>query len=341
MILYREIKEQNRNENIKNIEIICSGSYLPKTEVNNKQLEKQLNLEEGYIEKRTGIEKRYYAKEETIEEMAKKSVKDLLEKLTLKNKVDNLITEEENQLKEIMQQIGLIIVATTTPNYLMPGIANKIQKYLEIENCISLDILAGCSGYINAIDISRMYLATGKVEKALVIGVDKLSKYTEKEDVGTSIILSDGAGAILLSTTSKEKVYMSNIKAEIDEEEILTCKVDEKIKMNGKEIYKYAVTNTVKNINELLDKSNEKLENIKYIIPHQSNTKIMKSMMLRLKINESKMYMNIKDTGNTFCASIPIVLNEMYEKNLLHEGDKAILIGYGGGLNTGSILLEI
>ena len=111
--------------------------------------------------------------------------------------------------------------------------------------------------------------------------------------------------------------------------------------MNGKEIYKYAVTNTVKNINELLDKSNEKLENIKYIIPHQSNTKIMKSMMLRLKINESKMYMNIKDTGNTFCASIPIVLNEMYEKNLLHEGDKAILIGYGGGLNTGSILLEI
>ena len=134
---------------------------------------------------------------------------------------------------------------------------------------------------------------------------------------------------------------MSNIKAEIDEDEILTCKVNEKIKMNGKEIYKYAVTNTVKNINELLDKSNEKLENIKYIVPHQSNTKIMKSMMSRLKIDESKMYMNIKDTGNTFCASIPIALNEMFDKNLLHEGDKIILIGYGGGLNTGSILLEI
>ena len=326
---------------MRNIEIISSGSYLPKIEVNNQQLEKELKLEEGYIEKRTGIEKRYYAKEETIEEMAKKAVQNLLEKLEIQSKSSNSNELDDSKLKEIIQQIGLIIVATTTPNYLMPGIANKIQKELQIKNAICLDILAGCSGYINALDIVRMYLATKKKKKALVIGVDKLSEYTEKQDVGTSIILSDGAGALLLSTTTKEKVYMSNIKAEIDEDEILTCKVNEKIKMNGKEIYKYAVTNTVKNINELLDKSNEKLENIKYIVPHQSNTKIMKSMMSRLKIDESKMYMNIKDTGNTFCASIPIALNEMIEKNLLHEGDKIILIGYGGGLNTGSILLEI
>ena len=318
---------------MKNIEIKSTGSYLPKTEVNNQQLEKELKLEEGYIEKRTGIEKRYYAKNETREEIAEKAVINLFEKLEVQNELDNL--------NEIVQQIGLIIVATTTPNYLMPGIANKIQKKLRIENAICLDILAGCSGYINALDIAKLYLITEKVEKALVIGVDKLSEYTKKEDVGTSIILSDGAGALLLSTTTKEKVYISNIKAEIDENEILTCKVNEKIRMNGKEIYKYAVTNTVKNINELLDKSNEKLENIKYIVPHQSNTKIMKSMMSRLKMDESKMYMNIKDTGNTFCASIPIALNEMFEKNLLHEGDKIILIGYGGGLNTGSILLEI
>ena len=318
---------------MKNIEIKSTGSYLPKIEVNNQQLEKELKLEEGYIEKRTGIEKRYYAKNETIEEIAEKAVINLFEKLEMQNELDNL--------NEIVQQIGLIIVATTTPNYLMPGIANKIQKKLRIENAICLDILAGCSGYINALDIAKLYLITEKVEKALVIGVDKLSKYTKKEDVGTSIILSDGAGALLLSTTTKEKVYMSNIKAEIDENEILTCKVNEKIRMNGKEIYKYAVTNTVKNINELLDKSNEKLENIKYILPHQSNSKIMKSMMSKLKIDESKMYMNIKDVGNTFCASIPIALNEMFEKKLFHEEDKIILIGYGGGLNTGSILLEI
>ena len=111
--------------------------------------------------------------------------------------------------------------------------------------------------------------------------------------------------------------------------------------MKGKEIYKYAVTNTIKNINELLEKSNENLENIKYIIPHQSNTKIIKSINTRLKIEKGKIYTNIKNIGNTFCASIPIALNEMKEKNLLKSNDKIILLGYGGGLNTGSILIEI
>ena len=155
---------------MKKIEIISSGSYLPKLEINNQQLEEKLKLEEGYIEKRTGIEKRYYAKEETIEEMAKKAVQNLLEKLEVESKLDNLNELDNSNLKEIIQQIGLIIVATTTPNYLMPGIANKIQKELQIENAICLDILAGCSGYINALDIARMYLATEKVQKALVIG---------------------------------------------------------------------------------------------------------------------------------------------------------------------------
>ena len=113
---------------MRNIEIISSGSYLPKIEVNNQQLEKELKLEEGYIEKRTGVEKRYYAKEETIEKMAKKAVQNLLEKLEIQSKSSNLNELDDSKLKEIIQQIGLIIVATTTPNYLMPGIANKIQK---------------------------------------------------------------------------------------------------------------------------------------------------------------------------------------------------------------------
>ena len=223
----------------------------------------------------------------------------------------------------------------------MPAISNEIQKKLVIKKCICLDILAGCSGYINAIDIAQLYLSTNRINKALIIGVDKLSAYTDKKDIGTSIILSDGAGALLLGVTTKNKKYISNINAEIDENKILTCKINEKIQMKGKEIYKYAVTNTIENIKELLKKSEEKIENVKYIIPHQSNSKIMKSIDTRLKIEKEKMFINIENIGNTFCASIPIALNEMFEKNLLYEGDKVILLGYGGGLNTGSILLEI
>lgn len=186
-----------------------------------------------------------------------------------------------------------------------------------------------------------MYLSNNKIRKALIIGVDELSKYTNKSDVSTSIILSDGAGVILAQKSSEEKTYFSNIVSTGENNEILTCKTQEKIYMNGKEVYKYAVTKTVENIKKLLKKADENIENIKYIVPHQSNKKIMKSIATRLNLPENKIYTNIENVGNTFCASIPIALDEMYEKKLLKKKDKIILLGYGGGLNTGSILIEI
>lgn len=307
---------------MENIKIVASGKYIPTKKVLNKELEEKLNLESGYIYKRTGIETRFYEENEKIEYMANKAIEDLQKKVDLQN------TE-------------LIIVATTTTKKLMPAISNEIQKKLNIKKCICFDILAGCAGFINALDIATMYIKSGKVKNAIVVGVDILSKYTDKTDVGTAIILSDGAGAIYLEQNEKHKKYYSNIEAEVDEKQILTCISDKKIYMDGIEIYKYAVTKTVNNINELLKASNEKIENIKYIIPHQSNLKIIKSIASKLKIDMSKIYVNIKEVGNTFCASIPIAITEMQEKNLLNKGDKIILLGYGGGLNTGSILLEI
>ena len=305
------------------IKIIKNTKYLPEIIVENSEVEKKHNLENGYIEKRTGIKKRNYAKEETIEEMAIKAAKKIFEKGISK------------------ENIGLVIVATTSTEQLMPGIANTVQKELKIKPCICLDILAGCSGYINAFDIARMYIKTEKIQRALIIGVEKLSNYTKEEDIGTSILLADGAGATLIEKTDERKKYFSNIQASGENNQILTCKIGQNINMKGKEVYRYAVTQTVENVKELLEKSEEKIENIKYIVPHQSNIKIMRAIASRLKIEEKKMYINIDQIGNTFCASIPIAICEMEEKNMLQPGDKIILLGYGGGLNTGSILLEI
>ncbi len=306
------------------IEIIQTGIYLPKVKITNSQIEKSLNLKEGYIQKRTGIENRYYATKERIEDIAYNAIKEIF-------------------VKDIKKEdIGLIITATTSTNLLMPGISNYLQKKLEIEKCICLDILAGCGGYINAFDIARLYLQNNLIKKALVIGVDVLSKNLKEDDVATRVVLSDGAGAILLSKSLNEnKKYESNIISEIDEKEILIAKTDDKIYMNGKEIYKYAVTKTIENINELLKKANETIENIKYIVPHQSNIKIINSIANRLNIDTNKMYINIQNRGNTFCASIPMAINDMMKNNLVKKGDKIILLGYGGGLNTGSILIEI
>ena len=309
-----------------NIQIVANGICLPKKQIENEELENILHLEKGYIKKRTGIEKRHYAIEETIEDMAVEAVKNAL-----------YIAKEK-------EDIGLIITATTSTNLLMPGISNYIQKTLQLPPCICLDILAGCGGYINAFDIAKLYIDSGTIKKALIIGVDKLSEIIDKEDVGTAVVLSDGAGATLIAKdeeNKKETMYVTHMQSDGEKNEILTYQYGQKLYMNGKEVYKYAITNTVKNIEGLLDKAKISLEDIKYIIPHQSNLKIMKAIATRLQIPMEKMYTNIQQRGNTFCASIPIALYDMQNEGLLNKGDKVILLGYGGGLNTGSILMEM
>ena len=288
--------------------LVSCSSYLPKIKVENKEIANKFNIEEKYIVKRTGIKQRYFVKDETIEEMATIATQSLIKK-----------TEID------VQEIGLIVVATTSTNRLMPGIANYVQKKINIKKCIAFDILAGCSGYINAVDITQMYIESGKIKKAIVIGVDVLSKYTKQDDINTAIIFADGAGATLFENSNN----------------ILTNVSNSKISMDGLSIYKYAVTETVKNVRELLEKSGEKLENIKYIVPHQSNLKIINAIANRLGISIDKVFINIDKIGNTFCASIPIALEEMQQNKLLNNGDKIILLGYGGGLNTGSVLIQI
>ena len=301
--------------------LIASSSYLPRKIITNKEISEKLNIAIDFIEKRTGIKQRYVIDKETIEDMALQAVKNLIKKTNVE-----------------IKKIDMIIVATTSTNKLMPGISNYIQKNLKISQCLCLDILAGCNGYINAVDIAQMYMNCGKVKKAIVIGVDALSKYTDKEDIGTAIIFGDGAGASLYEA-SKEKYY-SNIQAIPDEKNILTCNINSKIKMDGLAIYKYAVTEATKNITQVLMQANEKIDNIKYIIPHQSNLKIIRAITSIIGAKDEQIFINIDKIGNTFCASIPIALEEILEKEDLKNGDKIILVGYGGGLNTGSILFE-
>lgn len=307
---------------MKYMKIVATGKYLPSKKIENKELASILQVTEQYIEKMTGIQTRYYIQEETIVQMAVNAAKDAIQKGNIAS-----------------NSIDLVIVSSTTNQYYMPGISFFVQRECKLQNAKCLDISAGCSGFINAFDIARNEIALGKIQRALVVGVDALSNVVDKNDIGTAIVLSDGAGAVILEQTNEEKQYESEIQSEIDSEDILTCKANEKIVMKGKEIYKYAVTKPVEQIQKLLSKMN--IEEIKYLVPHQSNLRIMQAMTKRLNISEEKMYINIQKRGNTFCASIPIALDDMMQEGNLKEKDKIILLGYGGGLNTGSILLEI
>ena len=283
------------------IKIVISGMYLPKREVDNAELNKKFNIDDNWIYHRTGIKKRYWAEDETTSDLAIRAV----ENLKKKSNID-------------LNKVGLIIVASTNYENAMPGISFELQKKFDISNCMCMDILAGCSGYINAIDIARKYIELDEVEYALIVGVEKLSKYLDKDDINTAILLGDGAGATLL-----------------------TCKENEKIYMDGKKIYKYATVRVAENVKQLLEKEKLDISEIKYIVPHQSNLKILTSMCNKIGATEEQMYINISDVGNIFNASIPIALNEMLDKKMLHENDKIMLVGYGGGLNLGSILIEM
>ena len=305
------------------IKILATGMYLPKKVIDNKYFNDKFSLEENWIYKRTGIQKRYWAEEEKISDLAIKAVEDLI---------------NNNNIN--LTKIGLIIVASTNYEDAMPSVSFEIQKKFNIENCMCLDVLAGCSGYINSIDIARKYIELDEIENALVIGVEKLSKYINKDDVNTAILLGDGAGATLIGK-AKEKIYAKNIVSIGQNGDILTSKENSKIYMDGKKIYKFGTVCVAKNINELLEKEKIDISEIKYIVPHQSNLRILTSMADKIGANIEQMYINISNIGNTFNASIPIALNEIIRKNILKEKDKIILVGYGGGLNLGSILIEI
>lgn len=309
---------------MKTIEIISNGIYLPKQIINNDYLNNMFSLAEGWIYKRTGIKTRYWEDEKNITQMAVEATKDAIQK----SKID-------------VQDIDCIIVCSTSTNKIMPGISFEIQKEFDIKKCMCLDLLAGCSGYANAFDIARKYIALGEVNCALIVGVEKLSDFLNMDDVDTAILLGDGAGATIIKACYEDKIYSQNIESIGQYSNLLTCTSNEKIYMDGKQIYKFGTTKTVDNIKQLLSSNNLTMNDIKYIIPHQSNIRILEAICKRLEISIDKMYINLENIGNTFCASIPIALNEMYNKNLLKPKDKVIIIGYGGGLNLGSILLEI
>ena len=297
--------------------------YLPKQEIDNEYFNSLFNLDENWIYKRTGIEKRHWAEEEKTSDLAIKAV-------------ENLISSNNINLSKV----GLIIVASTNYEDSMPGISFDIQKRFEIEKCMCIDILAGCSGYINAIDIARKYIELDEIEQALVVGVEKLSKYIDKTDINTAILLGDGAGATLIGKAIN-KLYATNIESIGKQGDILTCKENKPIYMDGKKIYKFATARVADNINSLLKNNGLDISDIKYIIPHQSNLRILTSMAEKIKATQEQMYINISDIGNIFNASVPIALDCVVKKELLKQNDKIILVGYGGGLNLGSILLEV
>lgn len=320
--------------------VIGIGSYLPDRILTNDDLSKIVATNDAWITERTGIKERHISDPETdtSESMAIEAAK----KAVADSGVDP-------------REIGLIVLASTTPNVLFPVLSASVQAAVGAENAMCFDMNAACPGFLTAFVTAQNYLRSGMVKTALVIGTENLSNYMDFNDRSTCILFGDGAGACVI--TSDETIgYDAIMRAAGNRGDCMHCesymqKGKEKtpeflksnyIQMDGQTVFKFAVTEVPKIIEDLLGKTGTDPDEIDYYILHQANRRIIESVAKRLKQPIEKFPMNIEKTGNTSSASIPILLDEMKKDGRLGEGKKKIVMSsFGAGLLWGAVQTEI
>lgn len=323
---------------MKGISVVGFGHYCPENIVSNKELENIVDTTDEWIVKRTGIKERRISTGEGTVELAYRAALSALENCNY-NKDD----------------IDLIVVATTSPDRIMPSTACGVQGLLGCKNAAAFDISAACSGFIYSLIVASSLLKDTDKKRALVIGSEVLSRIVDWKDRSTCVLFGDGAGAAVIEISKEDGILSTCFAADgtlgeeslvsselgLDSPFVLEKKIENKyITMKGIEVFKFAVSILPDIVNELLEKANEDIANIKYIIPHQANVRIIDEAARRLKIDKEKFYVNVDKYGNTSSASIPIALSEMYEKGLLKRGDKIILAAFGGGLTWAGALIK-
>ena len=315
------------------IKIIGSGSYLPSKIITNDELSLSLDTDDHWIKSRTGIQKRHICdNNQTSADLGLMAAKLALSDANLKP-----------------EQIDLIIVATTTPDYTFPSNATKIQGLLGLKSCPSFDIQAVCSGFIYGIHISKALLNDPNIKKILLISTEKMSSIIDWNDRSTAIIFGDGAGAIILENSSK---YNANIIAsEIFSDGSLlpllhtnggtaTTKSAGTIKMEGREVFKHAIDKMSSAILNLLKKTSYTIDQINIIIPHQANLRIIEAIANKLSVNLDKFIITISTHGNCSAASIPLALDYAKKNNLIRRGDLVLFTALGAGLTWGATLIK-
>lgn len=320
------------------IKVLGSGSYVPASILSNKQLESIVETSDDWISSRTGIENRHIASTENTVDLAYQSAKQAIE--------DANIDPTE---------IGMIIVATFTPEHLTPSTACLVQAKLGLNDnhIIAFDVNAACSGFVYGITIAHQFLKTGAIKKALIIGAEVLSKIMNWEDRNTCVLFGDGAGAIIVEydATSPESFYLNSsgdergslITTPIPLINPLTDVKNEPIhlKMNGPEVFKFAIHAIKDTVNQLLEQSNLTIDEINLVIPHQANKRIIDKVVKDLKVPSEQFFLNLAHYGNTSAASIPIALKEAITTGRAKSGDKMMLIGFGGGLTWGGCIISL
>lgn len=320
--------------------IVGLGSYLPKKIVTNDDLAKTIDTSDEWIQERTGIKQRHIS-DPLVEKpsmMAGEAAKRALEDAGIDG-----------------SEIDLIVVSCTTPDLLFPSMACCVQKAVGADGCGCFDVNSACPGWLSAFNTAQCFIESGNARKALVVGSEILSNYVDWNDRGSCILFGDGAGAaviaaddelapnrfIMHATYNKADCLRSENRMQPSRWEEEGFLENTYIRMNGREVFRFAVTEVPKIINELSEKYEFNLDDVDYFVLHQANARIIETIAKRLGQDISKFPMHLYDTGNTSTASIPMLLDQMKRDGRLKKGQKIVMSSFGAGLTWAANYIEI
>lgn len=315
---------------MKNAVIYGTGSYLPERQLTNTELESMIDTSDEWIFSRSGIRSRCIANEqETTSYMAGRAAQNALA-------ATNLTADE----------IDLILVATCTPEHFFPSMACHVQKALGLTRPIpAFDVSAACSGFVYAMDIARQYVATGAARYVMVVGSECMSKAVDWTDRSTCVLFGDGAGAVVLGASDEPGILGSVLHALHDENKLLSYPNDladtkQHIGMSGNEVFKLAVNIMGDIVDEVLAASQLTKADIKWLVPHQANIRIIQAIAKKLSLPMSQVIVTIEHHGNTSAASIPLALDHSVREKRIQRGDVLLLESFGGGMTWGAMVLR-
>ncbi len=314
--------------------IIGTGSSLPEKAVANQELEILVDTTDEWIKSRTGIEKRHIAVTETTTSMAVEAAKHAMKNAGVK-----------------AEELDLIIVGTVSGDMCFPSTACQIQSALWAANATAFDINAACAGFLFGLSIVDAYIKSGRIKTALVVGAETLSKMMDWKDRSTCVLFGDGAGAAIVKSSDAGILALvqgsDGVKGSA-----LTCHnravnnpyVDngfktDYTKMNGQEVYKFAVKTVPAAIMQAMDKAGVSAGQVKYFLLHQANIRIIEKKKKKLNQPAEKFPTNLQECGNISAGSVPILLDFMNQEGKLERGDLIVLAGFGAGLTWGAAVL--
>ncbi|MBK1835438.1 ketoacyl-ACP synthase III [Roseibacillus ishigakijimensis] len=321
--------------------IAGTGSYLPEKILTNAELESMVDTSDEWITTRTGIkERRIAADGEFTSHMAAKAGEKALAQAGI-----------------APADVDLIIVATITPDTLTPATACYVQQTLGSLGAVAFDISAACSGFLYAMKIAKRLISDGAFQNALIIGAEKLSSFVNWEDRNTCVLFGDGAGAAVLRRsregegniiateigTDGRQTHLLNIPGGGSACPITSENADQRLAslaMLGKEVFKHAVTRMKQSAETVLERAGIAPEEVKLVVPHQANLRIIDAIADRLTVPKDRVFTNLQKYGNTSAAAVAIALDEAHRTGRFERGDKIVLVVFGAGLTWAAAAIE-